>query len=135
MDSIRSSYAVAKQASELICKSFASEYGVDMVIVRLGHVFGPTASKNDKRISSDFAFKAASGIPLEMKSSGSQKRSYCYSIDAAAAILVVLLKGEIGEAYNICTKETMTIKEMAEIYAEAGNVSRSYVEPTKKLMH
>lgn len=132
LDSIRSSYAVAKQASELICKSFASEYGVDTVIVRPGHVFGPTASKNDKRISSDFAFKAASGIPLEMKSSGSQKRSYCYSIDAAAAILVVLLKGEIGEAYNICTKETMTIKEMAEIYAEAGNVSLSYVEPTKK---
>lgn len=67
-----------------------------------------------------------------MKSSDSQKRSYCYSIDAAVAILVVLLKGEIGEAYNICTKETMTIKEMAEIYAEAGNVSLLYVEPTKK---
>ena len=132
LDSIRSSYAVAKQASELLCKSFASEYGVDVLIVRPGHVFGPTASKNDKRISSDFAFKAASGIPLEMKSSGLQKRSYCYSIDAAAAILVTLLKGKMGEAYNICTKETITIREMAEIYAQAGDVSLSYVEPTKK---
>lgn len=132
LDSVRSSYAVAKQASELLCKSFTSEYKVDTVIARPGHVFGPTASKSDKRISSDFAYKAAMGLSLEMKSSGLQKRSYCYSVDAAAAILVVLLKGCSGEAYNICTEETLTIKEMAEIYAQTGNVRLSYVEPTEK---
>lgn len=132
LDSIRSSYAISKQASELLCKSFTSEYGVDTVIVRPGHIFGPTASKEDKRISSDFAFKAAKGIPLEIKSSGLQKRSYCYSIDAAAAMLVVLLKGCSGEAYNICTEEILTIKEMAEIYAQAGKVRLSYAEPTEK---
>lgn len=132
LDSVRSSYAVAKQASELLCKSFTSEYGVDTVIVRPGHVFGPTASKMDKRISSDFAYKAAMGLSLEMKSSGLQKRSYCYTIDAAAAILIVLLKGYSGEAYNICTEEILTIREMAEIYAHAGHVSLSYVEPTEK---
>ena len=33
IDSIRSSYSVAKRASEMICKSFAQEYGVDVVIV------------------------------------------------------------------------------------------------------
>lgn len=132
LDSIRSSYAVAKQASELLCKSFASEYGVNAVVVRPGHIFGPGASKTDKRISSDFAFKAANGIPLKMKSSGMQKRSYCYSIDAAAAILIVLLKGCSGEAYNICTEEVMTIREMAEIYARTGNVELSYVQATEK---
>lgn len=132
LDSVRSSYAVAKQASELLCKSFTSEYGVDTVIVRPGHVFGPTASKMDKRISSDFAYKAAMGLSLEMKSSGLQKRSYCYTIDAAAAILIVLLKGYSGEAYNICTEEILTIREMAEIYAQTGHVSLSYVEPTEK---
>ncbi len=131
LDSIRSSYAIAKQASELLCKSFSSEYGVDTVIARPGHVFGPTASKMDKRISSDFVFKAARGIPLEMKSSGLQKRSYCYSIDAAAAILTVLLKGENGKAYNICTNEVLTIKEMAEICAQSGNVKLTYIKPTK----
>lgn len=132
LDSVRSSYAVAKQASELLCKSYTSEYGVDTVIARPGHVFGPTASRMDKRISSDFAYKAAMGLSLEMKSSGLQKRSYCYSIDVAAAILVVLLKGGSGEAYNICTEETLTIKEMAEIYAQTGKVRLSYVEPTEK---
>lgn len=135
LDSLRSSYAVAKQASELICKAYSSEYGVDTVIARPGHIFGPTASKTDKRISSEFVFKAAKGIPLEMKSSGAQKRSYCYSIDAAAAILTVLSKGKSGEAYNICTNEVLTIKEMAEICAQAGNVTLTYIEPTKEELY
>ena len=132
LDSIRSSYAVSKQASELLCKSYTTEYGVDTVIVRPGHVFGPAASKKDKRIASDFAFKAAEMIPLEMKSSGLQKRSYCYSIDAATAILIVLLRGRSGQAYNICTDEVLTIREMAAFFAETGGVSLSCVQPTKE---
>ena len=58
IDNIRSSYTVAKRASEMLCKSYASEFGVDCVIARPGHIYGPSAKKADKRISSDFAFKA-----------------------------------------------------------------------------
>ena len=105
---------------------------MDTVIVRPGHIFGPTASETDRRISSDFAYKAAKSIPLEMKSSGLQKRSYCYCVDAAAAILTVLLKGRAGEAYNICTEEILTIQEMARICSQAGKVPISYAEPTKE---
>lgn len=108
IDNIRSSYAVAKRASEMMCKAYASEYEVDAVIVRPGHIFGPSAKKDDKRISSDFAFKAAMGQKLEMKSAGLQKRSYCYSIDCAVQILIVLLKGKSGQAYNIGHDEITT---------------------------
>ena len=131
IDSIRSSYAVAKRASEMVCKAYAVEYKVDAVIVRPGHIFGPSAKKEDKRISSDFAFRAALGEKLEMKSSGLQKRSYCYSIDCAIQILTVLLKGESGQAYNIGHDEITTIKEMAEICAKAGNVELSVAHPTE----
>lgn len=130
LDSLRSSYAVSKQASELLCKAFFSEYGVDTVIVRPGHIFGPTASVTDRRVSSDFAFKAANHEPIVLKSSGLQKRSYCYSVDAAAAILMVLLRGKSAEAYNIGTKEVLTIREMAQNFAYAGNVSLKYTVPT-----
>ena len=57
----------------MLCKSYASEFGVDCVIVRPGHIYGPSAKKVDKRISSDFAFRAATGEQLVMKSSGLQK--------------------------------------------------------------
>lgn len=131
IDSIRSSYIIAKRSSEMLCKAYASEYGINVVIVRPGHIFGPSLRKEDKRISSNFALKAASGEKLEMKSSGLQKRSYCYSIDCALQILTVLLNGECGQAYNIGHDEVTTIKEMAEIYAKAGNVELIVAKPTE----
>lgn len=131
IDNIRSSYAIAKKASEAICKAYSSEYGIETVIVRPGHIYGPSARRNDKRISSDFAFKAANGEKLEMKSSGLQKRSYCYSVDCAIQILTVLLRGESGQSYNIGHDEIITIREMAEIYAKAGNVELTIANPTE----
>lgn len=131
INSIRSSYSEAKRASEVLCKSYSSEYDVDTVIVRPGHIYGPTASPKDKRISSDFSYRAAQGRDLEMKSSGLQKRSYCYSLDCAAAILVVLINGEKGESYNIGHDEVTSIRKMAQILAEAGNVNLKIKEPTE----
>ncbi len=127
---LRSSYAEAKRSSEILCRSYSSEYSVDTVIVRPGHIYGPTASPKDKRISSEFAYLAAKGESLEMKSLGLQKRSYCYSLDCASAILVVLMNGVIGESYNIGHDEVTSIREMAQILAEAGNVSLKIKEPT-----
>lgn len=131
IDNIRSSYAIAKRASEMLCKAYASEYGVETIIVRPGHIYGPSAKSSDKRISSDFAFKAARGEKLEMKSAGLQKRSYCYSVDCAIQILTALLKGESGQAYNIGHDTVTTIRKMAEIYAEAGMVELTIAEPTE----
>lgn len=128
---IRSSYSEAKRAAEVLCKAYSSEYGVDTVVVRPGHIYGPTASQKDKRISSDFAYRAARGEALEMKSLGLQKRSYCYSLDCACAILTVLLKGEKGESYNIGHREATSIREMAQFLAEAGNVELKISEPTE----
>lgn len=130
IDNIRSSYAIAKRAAEMVCKAYTSEYKVDTVIVRPGHIFGPSAKKGDKRISSDFTYKAAFGENLEMKSSGLQKRSYCYSIDCAMQILTVLLRGESGQAYNIGHDEITTIREMAQICAMAGDVELTVSCPT-----
>lgn len=131
IDSIRSSYPVAKRASEMLCNAYNTEYGLKTLIVRPGHIYGPSAAREDTRISSEFAFKAAEGEDLELKSSGLQKRSYCYSIDCAAQILTVLLKGKPGEAYNIGHDEITSIREMASFYAKAGNVKLSMQQPTQ----
>lgn len=131
IDNIRSSYAIAKRASEMLCKAYTLEYGVDTIIVRPGHIYGPSAKEADKRISSDFAFKAARGKKLEMKSAGLQKRSYCYSLDCGIQILTALLKGETGQAYNIGHNDITTIKKMAEIYAKVGGVNLIMAEPTE----
>ena len=119
----RSSYSVAKRAAETLCASFAAEYGTDSVIVRPGHIYGPTASKADNRVSSSFAWAAARGEDLVMKSEGSQLRSYCHCLDCAGAIFTVLLRGERGRAYNISNPDSVvTIRQMAELLAAGGGV-------------
>lgn len=129
----RSSYPVGKRAAETLCASFAGEYGTDAVIVRPGHIYGPTASENDRRVSSAFAFQAARGEDLVLKSDGAQIRSYCYCLDCASAILQVLLCGENGTAYNISNPDSiLSILEMAEILAEAGGVQLSHTVPDEE---
>ena len=59
-----------------------------------------------------------------------QKRSYCYSLDCASAILIALMNGEKGESYNIGHDEVTSIREMAQVLAEAGNVSLKINDPT-----
>ena len=132
LDNIRNSYSESKRAAEMLCKSYAIEYGVGVSMVRPGHVYGPTASTKDKRISSDFAHRAARGKKLEMLSTGLQNRSYCYCIDASMAILVCLLNGVPGEAYNIGTEDVTSIREMSQILAKAGGVELKINEPTKE---
>ena len=119
----RNSYSVAKRAAETLCASFAEEYGVDSVIVRPGHIYGPTATVSDNRVSSAFAWAAARGEDIVMKSDGSQLRSYCHCLDCAGAIFTVLLRGERGRAYNISNPDSVvSIREMAELLCAAGGV-------------
>lgn len=127
----RSSYSIAKRAAETMCVSYHAEYGVPFNVVRLGHIYGPSASKSDKRVSSDFAYKAAEGENLVLKSEGKQIRSYCYSLDCASAILSVLTSGVDGEAYNISNNDSIiNIREMAEYLAEAGGVDLIFDIPS-----
>ena len=119
----RSAYPMAKRATETLCISYAHEYGTDCVIVRPGHIYGPTASMGDNRVSSAWAYAAAKGKPIIMKSDGAQVRSYCYCLDCASAILTVMLKGSSGSACNISHPDSViSIREMAELLAKAGGV-------------
>lgn len=72
----RNSYSIGKCAAETLCASYAAEYGVESVIVRPDHIYGPTASPHDVRVGMAWAFAAAKGKNLIMKSDGSQIRSY-----------------------------------------------------------
>lgn len=128
---LRSSYSIAKMASEMLCKSYASEYGVPAISVRPGHIFGPAVSPNDKRIASLCLKWAAAGQDIVLNSAGTQRRSFCYSIDCAAAIIHLLEAGNPGEAYNIGAKETTTILEMASYAAKAGGVSLTSRPPSE----
>ncbi|MBU5368237.1 MULTISPECIES: NAD-dependent epimerase/dehydratase family protein [Enterococcus] len=129
----RSSYASSKRATETLCASYYKEFGVKTVIVRPGHIYGPSAKESDKRVSSLFVRKAIEGENIVMKSNGTQIRSYTYSLDCAIAILFSMAFGTPGQAYNISNVNSIiTIKEMAETIARATNTKVLYDIATSK---
>ena len=129
---VRSSYPMGKRAAETLCLSYAREYGVDVSIVRPGHIYGPTASPKDRRVSSAFAWQAARGEAIVMKSAGTSLRSYTHCDDCASAIMAVVDKGLPGEAYNIANRAGIcTIRQMAEIMADEGGVELRFENATE----
>ena len=94
----RASYPSSKRAAETLCAAYKEEHGLDFVVIRPGHIYGPSITKTDSRASAQFTRNAKAGKDIVMKSAGAQLRSYCYTLDCASAILTVLINGYSGEA-------------------------------------
>ncbi len=132
----RACYPVGKRASEVLCQAYISQYEVEAVIVRPCHLFGPTLTRSDSRAVSEFLRSAAAGEDIVLKSAGTVERSHCYVLDAAKAILYVLLKGQNGEAYNIADRKyQMQIRDFAKLAAEAGGGSLRFENPSDLEAH
>lgn len=132
LSSPRSCYPEGKRAAEVLCQSYIRQYGVDAVIVRPCHLFGPTMTRKDSRAVSEFLWSAVDGRDIAMKSAGLRERSHCYVVDAVSALLLVLLKGECGQAYNIAdTQYQMTIGKFAQTVAAAGGCQVIYENPSE----
>lgn len=117
----RSCYPEGKRAAEVLCQSYRSQFGADVVVVRPCHLFGPTMSRKDSRAVAEFLWAAADGRDIVLKSDGLRERSHCYVVDAVQGLLVALERGESGQAYNIADRRyQMTIREFAERAAAAG---------------
>lgn len=114
----RACYPSSKRAAETLCVAYATEYGVDVVMARPCHIYGPHFTDQDNRVYAQFIRNVLRGEDIVMKSTGEQFRSWCYVVDCVSALLHILLKGESGEAYNIADEESnISIKELAEITA------------------
>ena len=116
---VRSSYPESKRLSETLCAAYHREYNVPAKVLRLTQTFGPGVSYNDQRVFAQFARCAIEQKDIILHSKGETKRMYLYTADAAAAVLLVLLNGESGKAYNAANEDTYcTILEMAEYVSE-----------------
>ena len=118
----RSCYPIGKISSENLCSCYHDQYGIDTVIARLCHTYGPTQTNEDSRVSAQFINNVLNDNDIVLKSTGSQIRSYCYVIDSVCGILTILNKGKNGEVYNVANnKSIISIRNMAEVIARYCN--------------
>lgn len=111
-----SCYGESKRMGENWCASFAREYYVPTRSVRITHTYAPTMDvDHDQRVFASFMKCLMNQQDIVMLSDGSAKRPFCYIADAVAAFLLILLKGENGQAYNMSNEhEFLSIGELAD---------------------
>lgn len=125
---IRSCYSEGKRLAELMCKSYASEYGIPVRTARLAQTFGAGVSKTENRVFAQFARSAIRGEDIVLHTRGLSVGNYCYTRDVIKALFLLLIKGENGVAYTVVNEETTrTIAEMAQMVAEKFSNGRSKV--------
>lgn len=123
----RNCYPIGKILCESLCRSYADEYGVPAVSLRLTQTFGPGVNYNDGRVFAEFGRCVCEKRDIILKTKGETERCYLYTADAASAILTVMLRGEAGSAYNAADENSYcSISEMAEIVANMGGIGVKY---------
>jgi UDP-glucuronate decarboxylase len=126
---VRSCYGESKRMGETMCVSWAQQYGVPARIARPFHTYGPGMRLDDGRVFADFVRDILKGGPIVLHSEGSDRRCFCYLADATAGFFTVLLKGEIGQAYNVANPDgECSIAELADRLATLYKDEGVYVE-------
>ncbi len=127
LKSPRSCYPESKRMCESLCSSYFSQYGIPVKTARLAQTFGAGCAKDDPRVFAQFARSGIAGENIVLHTEGKSRGNYCYLSDAVSGLLLLLLKGENGEPYNIVNPDaSVTIREMAGIVADkvcGGTVS------------
>ena len=114
---VRSCYNESKRACETLAVSYSVEKGIRCLIARLSRTFGPTQSPHDTKALSQFMKNAILGEDIVLKSKGEQLFSYTYVQDIVAGLIAILSKGESCNAYNVCSREELRLKDVARICA------------------
>ena len=119
LSSVRSCYPEGKRICECLCNSYAKQYNVNVVSARLAQTFGPGISKDENRVFAQFAKSVINNTDIVLRTRGLSEGNYVYTTDAIRAILLLLIKGEKGQAYNVVNEDNhMTISQMAHMVAE-----------------
>ncbi len=94
-----SPYSASKAGGDLIVGAFAHTYGADALVVRASNNYGPR--QHPEKLIPLCILNALAGDPLPVYGDGMQVRNWLYVEDCAAAIDVVLERGEAGQVYNV----------------------------------
>jgi nucleoside-diphosphate-sugar epimerase len=108
-----SPYGLSKLAAEHLCHLYASQFGVESVILRYFSIFGP-------RQRPDMAFARfieglLGGAPLTVYGDGGQGRDFTYVGDVVAATIAAGERGVPGRTYNVAGGCQATVMEVIEI--------------------
>lgn len=96
-------YAATKAAAEFMVKSYYYSYKLPIIITRSNNVYGP--NQYPEKIVPRFICQLLNNEKITIEGNGSNKRNFIHVDDISSAIETIILKGLIGEIYNICAPD------------------------------
>ncbi len=117
--SVRSNYPESKRMCENLCIAYGKQYGLHIKIARLAQTFGAGILPTENRVFAQFAKSVIENKDIVLHTKGLSYGNYCYTTDCIRALLLLAVRGEDGEAYNVSNEEShMTIADMAHMLAD-----------------
>lgn len=113
-----SAYAEGKRLSELYCSIYAKQYNIPVKIARCFAFVGPYLPLNKHFAIGNFIRDGLKSQNITIHGDGLPLRSYMYAADLVIWLWTILLKGNIGEAYNVGSDKQISIKDLAMAIAE-----------------
>ena len=109
-------YSATKAAGENLLHAYGHCFNLDYKVIRLNNVYG-TKQFPDKLIPL-FINKLNNNQKLPIHGNGKQVRFFLHIDDLIEAIMIILKKGKTKNIYNVATKESYTVLEVAKMICE-----------------
>jgi dTDP-glucose 4,6-dehydratase len=121
-----SPYSASKAGGDLIVGAFQRTYGADALIVRASNNYGPR--QHPEKLIPLCILNALAGDRLPVYGDGMQVRNWLFTEDFAAAIDIVLAKGEAGEVYNVGGPQELPNIEVIKTILELTGRDESLID-------
>ena len=112
--SFTAAYAESKRLAETLCASYGSQYRLPISTARMFAFVGPYQMLDRPWAVNNFVRDAIQGSNLRIHGDGLTVRSYMYPADMATWLLVMLVRGQDGSAYNVGHPDGVTLLSLAE---------------------
>ncbi len=107
-----SPYSASKAASDHLAKAWYKTYGLPIIITNCSNNYGPY--QFPEKLIPLVINKALNKKPIPIYGDGMNVRDWLYVEDHVDALILVALKGNIGESFCIGGREEKTNKEIVE---------------------